>query len=118
MYIYIYIYIYRVFLDGADVRSLDLEWLRSRFGCLAGTDLRIYIYGYVFTICYVYTYVYVYVYISRLSRRRRRPQPGPGVAALAFWLRITGTYMHRRFIYKGDTSTHAQGTDPRVALGA
>jgi len=26
--------------------------------------------------------------------------------------------MHRRFIYKEDTSTHAQGTDPRVALGA
>jgi len=26
--------------------------------------------------------------------------------------------MHRRFIYKGDTSTHAQGTDPRMALGA
>ena len=25
--------------------------------------------------------------------------------------------MHRRFIYKGDTSTHAQGTDPRVVLG-
>jgi len=25
---------------------------------------------------------------------------------------------HRRFIYKGDTSSHAQGTDPRVALGA
>ena len=25
---------------------------------------------------------------------------------------------HRRFIYKGDTSAHAQGTDPRVALGA
>ena len=23
-----------------------------------------------------------------------------------------------RFIYKGDTSTYAQGTDPRVALGA
>jgi len=27
-------------------------------------------------------------------------------------------YIHRRFIYKGDTRTHAQGTDPRVALGA
>jgi len=26
--------------------------------------------------------------------------------------------IQRRFIYKGDTSTHAQGTDPRVALGA
>jgi len=26
--------------------------------------------------------------------------------------------VHRRFIYKGDTSTHAQGTDPRVALGS
>jgi len=25
---------------------------------------------------------------------------------------------HRRCIYKGDTRTHAQGTDPRVALGA
>jgi len=24
---------------------------------------------------------------------------------------------HRRFIYKKDTSTHAQGTDPRVASG-
>jgi len=24
--------------------------------------------------------------------------------------------IHRRFIYEGDTSTHAQGTDPRVAL--
>jgi len=27
-----FMYIYRVFLDGVDVRSLDLEWLRSRFG--------------------------------------------------------------------------------------
>ena len=26
--------------------------------------------------------------------------------------------IRRRFIYKGDTSSHAQGTDPRVALGA
>jgi len=26
--------------------------------------------------------------------------------------------IHRRFMHKGDTSTHAQGTDPRVALGA
>jgi len=26
--------------------------------------------------------------------------------------------VHSRFIYKGDTSTHAQETDPRVALGA
>jgi len=26
--------------------------------------------------------------------------------------------LHRRFIYKDHTSTHAQGTDPRVALGA
>jgi len=26
--------------------------------------------------------------------------------------------IHRLFIYTGDTSTHAQGTDPRVALGA
>jgi len=28
------------------------------------------------------------------------------------------SYVHRRFIYKGDTSTRAQGTDPRVALEA
>jgi len=27
----------------------------------------------------------------------------------------THTRIHRRLIYKGDTSTHAQGTDPRVA---
>jgi len=28
-------------------------------------------------------------------------------------------FFHRRFIYyKGDTGTHAQGTDPKVALGA
>jgi len=26
-------------------------------------------------------------------------------------------YVHRRFVCKGDASTHAQGTDPRVALG-
>jgi len=25
-------------------------------------------------------------------------------------------HIHRRSIYKGGTSTHAQGTDPRVAL--
>jgi len=25
---------------------------------------------------------------------------------------------HRRFMYKGDTSTQALGADPRVALGA
>jgi len=29
-----------------------------------------------------------------------------------------GYSIHRRAIYKGDTSTRAQGTDPRVALGA
>ena len=29
----------------------------------------------------------------------------------------TYKYIYRRFIYKGDTSTYAQGTDPRVALG-
>jgi len=27
-------------------------------------------------------------------------------------------HSHRRFIYKGDTRTRAQGTAPRVALGA
>jgi len=27
-------------------------------------------------------------------------------------------YGYRRFIYTVETSTHAQGTDPRVALGA
>jgi len=27
-------------------------------------------------------------------------------------------FICRRFIYKGDTSTHARGTDPGVALGA
>ena len=27
-------------------------------------------------------------------------------------------YIHRRFMYEGGTSTHAQGTDPREALGA
>jgi len=26
--------------------------------------------------------------------------------------------IHKRLIYKGDRSTHAHGTDPRVALGA
>jgi len=26
--------------------------------------------------------------------------------------------VHRRFIYEADTSTHAHGTDPRVAWGA
>jgi len=29
-----------------------------------------------------------------------------------------GKRVYRRFIYKGDASTQAQGTDPRVALGA
>jgi len=27
-------------------------------------------------------------------------------------------WVHIRFIYKGDTSTHAQGTDPKMALGS
>ena len=27
-----------------------------------------------------------------------------------------GMRIHKRFIYEADTSTHAQGTDPRVAL--
>jgi len=27
-------------------------------------------------------------------------------------------HIHRRFIYKGDTRTQAQGTDPRMAVGA
>jgi len=31
---------------------------------------------------------------------------------------MNGDAAHRRFIYEGDTSTHAQGTDPRMALGA
>jgi len=30
----------------------------------------------------------------------------------------TKVTIHRPFIYKGDTSTHSEGTDPRVALGA
>jgi len=30
----------------------------------------------------------------------------------------TFVYIHRRFLYKGDTSTHAQDPGPRVALEA
>jgi len=33
-------------------------------------------------------------------------------------LDLTARQVHRRCIYKEDTSTHAQGIDPRVALGA
>ena len=41
----------------------------------------------------------------------------------AFTKSVNGVYYYldvcRRFIYyKGDTGTHAQGTDPKVALGA
>ena len=34
------------------------------------------------------------------------------------YVHIQAERFHRRFIYKGDTSTHAHETDPRVAVGA
>jgi len=54
---------------------------------------------------------------SRLRRRLRvttRPRTRLQ-RILTHWIEEC---IHRRFIYKGDTSTHTQGTDPRVALGA
>jgi len=33
-------------------------------------------------------------------------------------LQYNAAPIHRRFIYKDHENTHAQGTDPRVALGA
>jgi len=41
-----------------------------------------------------------------------------GAGRVFFSVDISYHTIHRRFIYKGDASTHAQGTDPRVALGA
>jgi len=52
---------------------------------------------------------YRYYHIVRMSHAR--------VSSFMFRF-LSLAYTHRRCIYKGDTSTHAQGTDPRVALGA
>ena len=41
-----------------------------------------------------------------------------GLARLPFDGNPSQVHIYRRFIYKRDTTTHAQGTDPRVALRA
>ena len=42
-------HINRVLLDGTDVRCLDLEWLRSRFGYVSQVYICIYRYRYIHT---------------------------------------------------------------------
>jgi len=44
--------------------------------------------------------------------------PGNNLYISESYIYTSKLHIHRRFTYKGDTSTHAQGTDPRVALGA
>jgi len=70
-----------------------------------GLGLTRYIYMYVH-IC-----VYICLYICTAPPRRRRDRASPVGPESNFKI-------HRRFTNKGDTSTHAQETDPRVALGA
>jgi len=53
------------------------------------------------------------------AQRKRAPRLAhPAEAGGLGLTHLQDSSIHRRCIYKGDTSTHAQGTDPRVALGA
>jgi len=74
------------------------------------------------------THTYIHMTIYNMNRqcahsctspgpRRKRRRAAGGCTRRKNEISIH-TWIHRRFIYKGDGSTHTQGTDPRVALGA
>ena len=65
--------------------------------------------------------IYVYIYpdaFPALTRGAYGPSSGDGLRCQACVTPKIEICFHSRFIYEGDTSTHTQGTDPRVALGA
>ena len=62
---------------------------------------------YIYIYTYAYAYIYIYIYICKYI-----------LVALFRMGEIRSCTIHRQFVYKRDTSREAQGTDPRVALGA
>ena len=77
--------------------------LRSLCNCVLSLQLNVF--SYHDTAVIRNTHVRMITYYKRFTETEKK-----GVD--------TVRYLHRRFIHKGDTSTHAQGTDPSVALGA
>jgi len=51
---------------------------------------------------------------KKCKNKQKKCDQGIGLNGIA--VETKSLPFHRRFIYKGDTSTHAEGTDPRVAL--
>ena len=105
--------------------------------------MYIYINIYIYKHVYTYTHIYVYTYLIRvyrggqvdelvdatrahdcrvqhvqLNKYRRGAAVRYSHTESSSWIRLLYSYLRRRFICKGDTGTHAQRTDPRVALGA
>ena len=83
--------------------------------------MNIYIYIYI----YIHTYIHIYIHVY--TPRGKRVNLRKAWATLSFLSRekekekkkgLLYIFALRRFVYKGDTSIHEQGTDPRVALGA
>jgi len=72
--------------------------------------MYIYVYVCMYIYLFIYLYVCIYTCIYRVNPLRAGRPPADEHA--------NDFILYRRFIYKGDTSTHAQGTDPRVAWRA
>jgi len=127
VYIYICIYIYIFVWVGG------WRYVLIIFECIYIFHyIHVYIYTYVYLCIYIHVYIHKYVYIhihththmcvytplvnprcSFTESKKHSPNTGARVNN-----NLQVTSIHRRCIYKGDTSSHAQGTDPRVALGA
>jgi len=86
-------------------------------------SVYIYIYQYIFT--YVVPHPFAYVKNDRSTEKQRLKLVSVTHRRGVQQIPARGTRdgrnskrIHRRFTYKGDTSTHAEGADPRVALEA
>ena len=77
---------------------------------------HIYIYLYLLHV-YLYIHMYIYIYICIYTHINIHSS-GSVHQATGHSKTLYYRCIHRRFVYRGDTSTRAQGTDPRVALGA
>jgi len=87
------------------------------------------IYPSIYIYIYIYKYTKHYIYHLSISQANPTTEICPFVSIYQS-IRLSPIdrlhdidahpyrFIHRQFIYKGDTSTHAHGTDPRVALGA
>ena len=67
---------------------------------------------------YTYIHIHTYVYTCVLEHRRIFGKNNLPPSLHTYIYIYAYVCIHRRFIRKGDTSTLAQGTDPRVALRA